>query len=294
MTMSAFHGSEEVRATLLARLQQHAASGRLKPGPLAWNGEGGSLVGCMIENDDLTTWEARSGLPAWLAVAGDGLAGMLPDRAEALAFGERLLAAIAPGSDLQGAGSLLLARLIGEMAARFPATLITPALAQAVAQVNALHGAVATGVETAPADWKAARRLAVQATDALQDPAQLALAQCVETAAWNPVRSSACVYDTMRVWKGALNEQAIREFGWTDVDDKDMELTLRHLDQTYLLPAPHLKLTVFDLLEEHYPEKALRLRDYYRHQRESGAKTTQRATDMLFGVLAQSGNVDRD
>ena len=121
--------------------------------------------------------------------------------------------------------------------------------------------------------------------NALTDPAQLALGQCVETAAWNPATSSSCVYDTMRVWTGALNDQAIRAFGWTDVDDKDMETTLGQLHDTYLLPAPHLKLTVFDLLEEHYPEKALRLRENYRNQRESGAESTRRATDMLFGVL---------
>lgn len=286
MTLSALHGSEEIRATLLARLRQHAAADRLQPGPLAWDANaGGSLVGCMIESDDPAAWQALTGLPVWLAVAIDGVAGLLPSRADAQALGERLLAAIAAGSDLQGAGSTLVIRLLDSMAAGVPAALLTPELAQAVAQVRQLHGEAAAGAETAPADWKAARRLAIAATDALTDPAQLALAQCVETAAWNPVRSSSCVYDTMRVWRGALNDQAIREFGWTDADDKDMETILRQLHDTYLLPAPHLKLTVFDLLEEHYPEKALRLREYYRNQRESGAETTRRATDMLFGVL---------
>jgi len=284
MTLSAFHGSEEVRALLLQRLQQQAAAERLQPGPLAWSLEGGSVVGCMIESDDPAIWQAQTGLPVWLAVVIDGVAGLLPSRADAQAFGERLLAAIAPGADLQGAGSTLVIRLLDSMAAGVPARL-TPELAQAVAQVRQLHGHAAAGAETAPADWKAARRLAIAATDALTDSAQMALAQCVETAAWNPVRSSSCVYDTMRVWRGALNDQAIREFGWTDADDKDMETILRQLHDTYLLPAPHLKLTVFDLLEEHYPEKALRLRENYRNQRESGAETTRRATDMLFGVL---------
>jgi hypothetical protein len=284
MTLSAFHGSEDVRALLLQRLQQQAAAERLQPGPLAWSPEGGSVVGCMIESDDPAIWQAQTGLPVWLAVVVDGVAGLLPSRADAQAFGERLLAAIAPGADLQGAGSTLVIRLLDSMAAGVPARL-TPELAQAVAQVRQLHGHAAAGAETAPADWKAARRLAIAATDALTDPAQMALAQCVETAAWNPVRSSSCVYDTMRVWRGALNDQAIREFGWTDADDKDMETILRQLHDTYLLPAPHLKLTVFDLLEEHYPEKALRLRENYRNQRESGAETTRRATDMLFGVL---------
>lgn len=286
MTLSALHGSEEIRATLLARLRQHAAADRLQPGPLAWDANaGGSLVGCMIESDDPASWQALTGLPVWLAVVIDGVAGLLPSRADAQTFGERLLAAIAAGSDLQGAGSTLVIRLLDSMAAGVPAALLTPELAQAVAQVRQLHGEAAGGAETASADWKAARRLAIAATDALTDPAQLALAQCVETAAWNPVRSSSCVYDTMRVWRGALNDQAIREFGWTDADDKDMEAILRQLHDTYLLPAPHLKLTVFDLLEEHYPEKALRLRENYRNQRESGAETTRRATDMLFGVL---------
>ena len=286
MTLSAFHGSEATRATLLARLQQHAAADRLQPGPLAWDaGTGGSLVGCMIESDDAAAWQAQTGLPVWLAVAIDGMAGLLPSRADALAFGERLLAAIAPGADLHGAGSTLVIRLLDSMAEGVPAALVTPGLAQALTQVRQLHEASAAGAQTLPADWKTARRLAIAATDALTDPVQLALAQCVETAAWNPLRSSSCVYDTMRVWRSALNDQAIREFGWTDADDKDMETILRQLHDTYLLPAPHLKLTVFDLLEEHYPEKALRLRENYRHQRESGAETTRRATDMLFGVL---------
>lgn len=285
MTLSAFHGSEDVRALLLLRLQQQAAAERLKPGPLAWSVEGGSVVGCMIESDDPASWQAQTGLPVWLAVVLDGLAGLLPTRADAQAFAQRVLTAIAPGADLQGAGNVLLVRLLDDMAGTVPPALLTPALAQALARVQALHRSSALGEDTLPADWKAARRLAMEATDALTDPVPVALAQCVETAAWNPVRSSSCVYDTMRVWRGALNNQAIREFGWTDLDDKDMETILRQLHDTYLLPAPHLKLTVFDLLEEHYPEKALRLREYYRNQRESGANTTRRATDMLFGVL---------
>lgn len=294
MTLSAFHGSEDVRALLLLRLQRHGATERLKPGPLAWNGEEGSVVGCMIESDDPAIWQARTGLPVWLAVAIDGLAGLLPTRADAQAFGERAMAAITPGADLEAAAHALLLRLLEDMTHVVPPAMITPALGRALAQVQALHRAGAAGKETPPTDWKAARRLAMTATDALTDPVPLALAQCAETAAWNPARSSSCVYDTMRVWRGALNDQAIREFGWTDLDDKDMETTLRQLHDTYLLPAPHLKLTVFDLLEEHYPEKALRLRENYRNQRESGAESTRRATDMLFGVLGVSHHADRD
>lgn len=290
MTLSAFHGSEEVRARLLARLQQHAAADRLRPGPLAWNGESCSLVGCMIEADDLALWEAQSGLPAWLAVTADALAGMLPGHPEALAFGVRLLTAIVPSSQLQAAGAVLAGRLIDEMAAAMPAALMTPELGQAVAQVRALHGAAARGAGSAPSDWKAARRLAVRATDALREPAQLALAQCVETAAWDTMRSPSCVCDTIRVWKAGMNEQAVRDSGWTDADDKDMASTLQHLHDTYLLPAPHLTLTVFDLLEEHYPEKAFRLRESYRHERESGANTTRRAIDMLIDAVAQAGD----
>lgn len=285
MALSAFHGSEVVRATLLARLQQHAAAERLKLGPLSWDGQVGSLAGCMVESDDLAYWESQTGLPAWLAVVIDGLAGMLPGRAEALVFGTRLLNAIAPGSDQRGASGLLATRLIDEMRTRLSAAQVNPVLTHAVAQVRALHVAIAAGIELPPADWKAARRLAVQATDILQEPAQLALGQCVETAAWNPARSFSCVYDTMRVWMNTLNDQAKREFGWTDIDDKDMELTLRQLHETYLLPAPRLNLTVFDLLEQHYPVKAFRLRESYRHQRVTEAQTLRRAADMLFAVL---------
>lgn len=295
MGLSAFHNDPALRAELQARLTRHCVPEVLKPSvQLTWDGATGSLVGCLIESDDVTRWVQGYGLPAWLAQVLDPLSESQPGHPALQAFGAAVLDAIAPGADLEPGGSRLILALLDDLAAQVDAATQPDALTAAVAGVRALHQASADGQQHSAADWKAARRLALQATDALTEPSQRALASCAETAAWDPARSSSCVFDTITTWRSALADKIIREFGWTDADDKDMEITLRQLYETYLLPAPDLKLTVFDLLEEHYPEKAFRLREYYRHQRESGAKTARRATDILLGILGSTQVAGRD
>lgn len=234
------------------------------------------------------------GLPVWLALLVDALSEQLGDADNVKAFGASITQASQRGASLTPAASVLILAMLDDLALWAPVAARPAALVTALAAIRTLHEAGASGHHRTPADWKAARRMALAATDALTDPDQLALARCVETAAWDPARSSSCVYDTMRVWRSALSDKTVREFGWTDADDKDMETTLKQLYDSYLLPAPHLKLTVFDLLEEHYPEKALRLSENYRHQRECAARTTRRATDMLLGALGATQGVVSD
>ena len=63
MSLSAFQADEKSRALVLHDLRANLELGRVVPGPLSWNGREGSVVGCILQSQDLTQWELDLGLP---------------------------------------------------------------------------------------------------------------------------------------------------------------------------------------------------------------------------------------
>lgn len=292
MNMNAFRSNPSVRDACIDRLRGHAQQGRLAPGPLAWNGEKGSLVGCMLESEDLGSWEQDLGLPQWLATTADGIAAQQQDNDDALAFGIRLLEAIPPGADVSHAASAVILGVLSDARTFVGQSRSVPAdLDKALEQVQSLHRRSLDGERPAPTEWRAARRAATGITDGLDDELLESLAVCVETAAWDPVTSKAVVYDTLRVYSKAAIRKADVESGFTKEDDADIRKHLQLMWNTYLADKPELQnegITVFSLLEEHHPAVHDKITWKSRIDREAIINANRRAAAVLIDQLKQA------
>lgn len=292
MSLNAYQSNPAVRDTCLARLRQHADGKRLAPGPLAWTGEKGSLVGCLLESDDPAQWESKLGLPQWLATAADGLAAQQKSPEHALEFGVELLNAIPPGADVSAAGSAVILNLLADVAEFVAQSTEVPAeLKQALSQVEALHRRAAQGEQPAPAEWRAARRAATAATD--KQPTELlrSLATCIETAAWDPKSSHSVVFDTLRVYSQAMVSRVVAEAGWRDEDMVRIRAKLQEMWDTYLAPNPDQQSkdnNVFTLLKQHHPEEHEKILQKNKLDAEAIFTARQRAVGFLFTQLKRA------
>lgn len=292
MTLNAYQSLPATRETALERLRHHAAAEQLTPGPLAWNGTKGSLVGCILESEDLTQWEVKLGLPQWLATTADGIAAQLESVDAALTFGVDLLNAIQPGADVSPAASAVILDALGD-ANSFVAALadVSADLQQAVAQVEGLHRRVLKGELPEPAEWRAARRTATALTDAQPSELLQALSTCAETAAWNPQTSKAVVFDTLRVYSRAAIHKTNAEAGFTKADDEHIRAHLKSMWDTHLAAQPELQekgVTVFSLLEIHHPDVAEKLSRKTRLDRETYIAANRRAAEVLIAQLKRA------
>ena len=289
MTLNAYQSLPAIRDGAIERLRRHAASAHLAPGPLAWDGSKGSLVGCILESDDLASWESELGLPQWLATAADGIAAQQESIDAALSFGVEVLDAVRPGTDVSSAASGVILDALAD-AGSFVAVLadVPVELQQALAMVEGLHRRVQAGERPAPAEWRAARRAATALTDAQPSELLKALSTCAETAAWDPTSSKAVVFDTLRVYSRAAIQKADAESGYTKEDDDQIRVHLELMWDTYLVDQPELQeqgITVFSLLEEHYPEIAATLRNKNRMDQAAYTASNRRAAEVLVAQL---------
>jgi hypothetical protein len=293
MGLSAFNARTEVRDAALQRLAAHVEVQQLLSGALLWDGEKGSVAGCLAESSDPAEWEARLGLARWMAYALDTVTGRL-GATRALSEAEALLRAIPVGHDTGAMGSLLIIRLLDEVVAvRAP----IGALADALDALFALHRRCLQNEEVIASEWKAARRAAMQASDALVPPpaederlapdaAQLrAVGGAIEAAAWDPQRSATAVSEVLRQWLVLEGLNADEEFGWTPEDDALIRQRLGEMHAKYLADKPDETRTVFDFLEIEHDALATRLRAYIKHGGEHGVVCCERACAMLRRLL---------
>lgn len=290
--MQAYQSNPAVRDAALEQLRRNAAAARMAPGPLSWNGAKGSLVGCVLESDDLAQWEQTLGLPQWLATTADGIAATLPSADAALAFGVDLLSAVRPGADVTLAASAVIVDVLADAGELIGKLVEVPAeLSQLSAQVQALHRHLLDGGRPAPAEWRAVRRAATAQTDAQASELLQSLATCVETAAWDATTSTAVVFDTLRVYSRAVNHKVEAESGYTKELDTEIRANLKLMWDTYLAAQPELQqqgITVFSLLEEHNPEMAAKIRWKTQLDREAITYANRRAAEVLIAQLQRA------
>lgn len=289
MNLNAFLSTPAVRDSYIARLRRHVVEKCLIPGPLAWDGTRGSLVGCLLESEDLAGWEKELGLPQWLATTADGLAAEQQSIEAAAAFGVELLTAITPGADASRAGSAVILSVLDD-ACQFVAQLeVVPAeLKHALEQVQTLHRRSLADARPSSAEWRAARRTATAITDSLSSELLQSLAVCIETAGWDPISSNAVVFDTLRVYSKAAISRANVESGFTEADDANIRAHLQIMWDTYLTETPELQeqgITVFSLLEEHFPKVAEKIRSKNELDHSAAINANRRAADVLIAQL---------
>lgn len=289
MTLSAFHANDTLRRDATERLRACLARGQIKPGPLHWDETGGSIVGCILQNEDLSQWESRLGLPQWLAVTLDALCAQQPSETDACNYAIEAIDVIKPGGDPGPAGSVFILAVFEQIGAASVTPLSAP-LEEALESVRALHRRTATGEAVSPAEWRAVRKSATSLSDSLSESArwEQGCASCVETAAWDPQRSPSVIFDTLRVWRAALMERAAADFGWDQEADKAMRELLQSLYDRHVKDNPDPQVTVFDMLAKYHPEQNKRLLAKFDIERRVADRSFGQVTGTLLLVLSRA------
>jgi len=98
----AYHGSEQIKAAILAQLAAHRAADEMVKG-MYWENGKGCAVGCTIHSADHAEYELRFGIPQMLARLEDLIFEGLPN-GQAKNWPEKFMGAIDPGVDLSLVG----------------------------------------------------------------------------------------------------------------------------------------------------------------------------------------------
>ncbi|MDQ1093027.1 dipeptidyl aminopeptidase/acylaminoacyl peptidase [Xanthomonas sacchari] len=287
MTLRAYHGDPDLRRQAIDTLQSLEKAGRWEHRPLYWNGEVGSFIGSLLQGDDLDRWEADYGLPKWLALTIDSM--VAANSTLGVSWGIHLMQGIAPGMAMDTAGSRSLLELLNGQTHGLNHLDAAAGLAEALEGVAALHAARLAGQDIDSASWRKARRAAVAQTDA-QTPGSVAasVGTCIEAAAWDPMQSRSAVSDTLRGWMNARIAANMAVYPWGQAEDDDMKQVLETLhaeDVAGREPGDTNYTNVFTLLEQKHPEKAKRLRAYYRQQKSQYGKQWRQAALVMQNIL---------
>lgn len=215
----AFAGDPEIRSTMLARLAGHAAGGTIAHGGERWNGIGGTPSGCIAASDDLKVFEAATGYPACLGLLLDHLCARIGDLQEAATLAGNWFERVAPGVDLAGVPSRLVAFMLGDALDSTEWTAETEGVSEALRGILALQCRAASGDTPTRAEWRAVRTPAIMATDAVADPLGQAYGALAEAATWDPLVSRSTLVEAAAKWCRLRARRASRETGWTDRDD---------------------------------------------------------------------------
>jgi hypothetical protein len=98
----AYHNDPQIKADILAQLAAHREADQLVKGQY-WRDGKGCAVGCTIHSNDHAEYETHFGIPQMLARLKDCIFDGLPNE-QAMAWPERFMGAIMPGSDLSRVG----------------------------------------------------------------------------------------------------------------------------------------------------------------------------------------------
>ncbi len=285
---SAYLGEPQRKAQVLERLHALAKEDAWAMRPVYWSAKGGSIVGNLLQSEDLDEWERRFGLPKWLALLVDTLFASAPDLPRAVESGMALLQAVPIGEDLTAAGHRILVEFLAGREYGVRTSLPEDRPPRALATVVGLHDRAIRGDPVTPEEWRLVRRQAVAETDhAPEHSLEAEFGSCIEAAAWNPSQSRTSVSDTCRKWMGAMVSQSFaNDPEWTLEDDA---LTKTRLEQLYAqevkLKGEGERIDVFKLLGLSHPEHAARLRAHNAFKRQCVTEQWFRANQLVKDVL---------
>lgn len=280
--LTAFLGNADTRAQALSRLNDRFQAGQLTSGALFAASGKATPAAAMIDSVDAQVWQDTLGLAKWLAYALDYGSSNLPP-AKAVELADSLLNAIPVGLDTSTLGSRVINRILGAVASELQgkAADVGPLIA-ACDEIRALHQRAIDGDAPTPAQWRAARKRATEATNAQGDGPAKILGACIEGAAWDPVTAPTTVGDVLRIWNQAASSDLDAAFGWTAEDDSRTRALLGEMNDKYKKNNPEEKRDVFMLLREHHPEAEARLLAYTKFQREYIVTVSERTAKLLL------------
>jgi hypothetical protein len=288
--MQAFLNKQSHKDEVLARLHHHEARGLLVPGGARWNGDSGTVVGCILQSDDLALWESEQGLPRWLALLLDGLGNAVPaHQVEEMAA--RTLEAVPLGADLQSMGSAMLLYFLVDSTGGLALVAQEAGLEDLLQEIAEAHRLCVAGTAPDAEQWSGLRKRALQRSDALLSGAVAhAVGLCLEAACWDPKSSPATVIDTWRCWMNVREMQAARDIGW--VAEIDHARTKAEFDALYakaMLDDPTASVDVFKLYAQAEPEKYAKLQLKQDREYEARSAAIEACAMILQTVVGKAG-----
>lgn len=261
--MLSFNGDVALKQNIITGIRTKAEQTELWQGNiLVWNGTSGSLVSNILQSDDLTQWE-NFGLPKWLALTLDYFYVTAPTLHDGVEIGIQLLQVIPEGYDIQKFGSQYIIDLLTDHEDGLKKLVTSTDTFNAIETIVNVHQRCVQGDTVEAAEWRKLRKdLTEQTNQFAEESLDYRICSCVEAAAWNPVNSRTVIADTIRAWISAQSQFVIAQ-NWTEQDDANIRRLLKQLhDQAKSEQDNDDFINVFDLLDQKYPEEALRLKQY--------------------------------
>jgi hypothetical protein len=260
--MRSFHNDPALKAGVVRRLQAHAAAGDVLNAPTHWRDGKGSPAACMVDDGSLVKWQERLGIPKAIGSLVDTIAMYSVTPEGAAQFAQDWLAAVPVGRDLHGIANALVIWILADPAQGVVHCASSDIERSMIDRVTNLHRQGFSGEKPAAATWRAARVVAMAATDGFASDIQKAVGRAVEAAAWDPVTTATVLSDTGRSWIAAHLRSAVDGSGWTEADDRATHARLKDLfEEAKRSGAGAETINVFALLEQHHPDEATRLRE---------------------------------
>lgn len=291
MNVLSYRGEAAVKERTLERLRAAEKAGNFLARSVSWSGNKGSLVGVLLQGEDLGTWQDAMGLPTWLALALDDILVRAAVQDEGVRRGIELMNAIPVGVDLQSAGSRYVVELLEGEEHGLITLGPTAKLRDMLGTISALHRRRLAGEVVTPEQWRQRRREAVALANSMpKNSLDAAIAASVEAAAWDPATSRTVVTDTLHAWTQAMMLVAEeRKERWTGPERERVQELLRQCYEearTALADdSMHMHIDVFKELEKKYPaEWKLVQADIRRDRAQTAAQAAliwRRASDLL-------------
>jgi hypothetical protein len=284
--MHSFNQDAALQQQLLAQLRLKQQQDVWEKNVLAWDGTQGSVVGHILNSDDLSAWE-QLGLPKWLAISIDYFYVTAHNPTVGIEAGIELFAAIQPGLDLQNLGSQYLLELLSDAQQGLGQMPMSAVMATAYADIMAFHQQCVAGQTITASAWRQLRKDLVHHTNQFAvDSLDHRIGICLEAAAWDPMSSRTVVADAVRAWI-LLHTQLEVAKTWTAADDQQIRQLLKQLhDAAMATAAPEQTIDVFALLEAQHPEQARRLKQHIAQQNQQPQLFWQQALSTLQRLLS--------
>lgn len=293
-----FHDSADLKQAMVQKARSFQESGAWVSRPLHWDGETGSLVGALLESEDLDQWNSQFGLPKWLALLLDMVAATISTPKEGMAAQLALLEAVPVGVDLDRQGNLLILRFLRETEKDLAFLDADHPLRVSLRDAMELHDMELAGAAPKPALWRKVRSAAIAETDrAVKESPEAQFGGVIEAATWSPRTSRSVVPDTFRSWVNARRDAAVQrqvgERGLLTVKETKSLLEKIHEEEKKKRKDKKEFIHVFGILEEKYPKEHASMMDFLRTQHKESLQQWENALGILLGVFEEAHCPDR-
>lgn len=249
-----------------------------------WNGKAGSLVGNLLQSNDLNDWD-KLGLPRWIALCLDYFLITAPSLKQGVEAGIHLLESIPVGVDLQKVGSKFILELLQHETHGIQKISDDPVIQRALDISVDIHRKCLSDADITNAEWRIVRKQLLDTTTQFEDESLEQLI-CIfaEATAWNPDLSRTAVSDSIRTWNRALTN-AVYSPTWSQEQDRRVRGLLEQLyksaEEKQKQEGADEFIDVFLLLEQNYPDDATRLKAQISWQSTQPAVYWQHSVDLL-------------